>query len=128
MLLGASSQLFGHLEKLSDVLGPSMCLELAVVQDLSLSRPPDAGIKLATVSEGSSGFGILLFHIINPEPFDFSVAQRIKELADLKNKKNSKSRKKRKQNTEDEGKGRHSMQGAERETALTSGRRGAELH
>lgn len=34
---------------------------------------------------------------------------------DLKNKKNSKSRKKRKQNTEDEGKGRHSMQGAERE-------------
>lgn len=34
---------------------------------------------------------------------------------DLKNKKNSKSRKKRKQNTEDEGKGRHSTQGAERE-------------
>lgn len=34
---------------------------------------------------------------------------------DLKNKKNSKSRKKRKQNTEDEGKGRHSMQGAKRE-------------
>jgi len=34
---------------------------------------------------------------------------------DLKNKKNSKSRKKRKQNTEDEGKGRRSMRGAERE-------------
>ena len=34
---------------------------------------------------------------------------------DLKNKKNSKSRKKRKQNTEDEGKGRQSMQGAKRE-------------
>ncbi|XP_071428885.1 rho GTPase-activating protein 39 [Pithys albifrons albifrons] len=34
---------------------------------------------------------------------DENIAQRIKELADLKNKKNSKSRKKRKQNTEDEG-------------------------
>uniref|UniRef100_A0A8C8ANZ5 Rho GTPase-activating protein 39 n=1 Tax=Otus sunia TaxID=257818 RepID=A0A8C8ANZ5_9STRI len=37
------------------------------------------------------------------KPLEFSVAQRIKELVDLKNKKNSKSRKKRKQNTEDEG-------------------------
>ncbi|NXC18984.1 RHG39 protein, partial [Corythaeola cristata] len=36
---------------------------------------------------------------------DENIAQRIKELVDLKNKKNSKSRKKRKQNTEDEGKG-----------------------
>lgn len=95
-----------------------------MVQDLSPSRPPHAGVKPATVSGGSSGFGILLFHIINLEPFDFSVAQRIKELADLKNKKNSKSRKKRKQNTEDEGKERHSMQGAERETALSSDRQG----
>ncbi|KAM6248740.1 rho GTPase-activating protein 39-like isoform 2-T2 [Porphyrio hochstetteri] len=34
---------------------------------------------------------------------DENIAQRIKELVDLKNKKNSKSRKKRKQNTEDEG-------------------------
>uniref|UniRef100_A0A8C8SHX4 Rho GTPase activating protein 39 n=1 Tax=Pelusios castaneus TaxID=367368 RepID=A0A8C8SHX4_9SAUR len=34
---------------------------------------------------------------------DENIAQRIKELLDLKNKKNSKSRKKRKQNTEDEG-------------------------
>ncbi|XP_010211111.1 PREDICTED: rho GTPase-activating protein 39-like [Tinamus guttatus] len=34
---------------------------------------------------------------------DENIAQRIKELMDLKNKKNSKSRKKRKQNTEDEG-------------------------
>ncbi|XP_021272475.1 rho GTPase-activating protein 39-like isoform X1 [Numida meleagris] len=34
---------------------------------------------------------------------DENIAQRIKELVDLKNKKNSKSRKKRKQNTEEEG-------------------------
>ncbi|KFV68425.1 Rho GTPase-activating protein 39, partial [Dryobates pubescens] len=34
---------------------------------------------------------------------DENIAQRIKELVDLKTKKNSKSRKKRKQNTEDEG-------------------------
>ncbi|CAM4644504.1 rho GTPase-activating protein 39-like isoform X1 [Caretta caretta] len=34
---------------------------------------------------------------------DENLAQRIKELLDLKNKKNSKSRKKRKQNTEEEG-------------------------
>ncbi|XP_074867532.1 rho GTPase-activating protein 39-like isoform X2 [Carettochelys insculpta] len=34
---------------------------------------------------------------------DENIAQRIKELLDVKNKKNSKSRKKRKQNTEEEG-------------------------
>lgn len=59
------------------------------------------------------GFGVPSFHSFNPKPLlNCAVAQRIKELADLKTKKNSKSRKKRKQNTEDEGKGRHSVQGA----------------
>lgn len=71
------------------------------------------------MSKGILGFGVLSSHIINPRPLAFSVAQRIKELVDLKTKKNSKSRKKRKQNTEDEGKGDTACREPRGRTALT---------
>lgn len=67
-------------------------------------------IKLEGISED-----MMFLPSLNQRCFGFSVAQRLKELLDLKNKKNSKSRKKRKQNTEDEGKKNWSMIRAEKE-------------
>lgn len=87
-----------------------------MVRDLSSAELPMLASNWLPHLRTVLDFGILVYHIINPDLL-LSVAQHMK---DLKNKKITKSRKKRKQNTEDEGRERHRE--LRERSALTSGR------
>lgn len=70
LLPTAPSQLFGHLEKLSDILGPSL---RGICSWLQCRTFPQADLLMLELGwlpclRAVLGFGILSFHIINPEP------------------------------------------------------------
>lgn len=70
LLPGAASQLFDHLEKLSDVLGPSLGCAWSWLWYRTFPRAELLTLELGWLPclRVGLGFGILSFHIINPEP------------------------------------------------------------